>query len=428
MIDKTLLGEVIKIQHGYAFQSDKYVDKSSYRLVTLGNFEEGNNCFKYNDAKATYYGADFPKEFELSDGDLIMPLTEQVMGLFGNSAFVPKNSDYTFVLNQRVGKVICDETKIDRYYAHYLLATDSVKRQLEARATGTRQRNISPDDVYSVEVFLPDLPIQKQIGKLLYDLEQKQELNKSICSDLEALAKEIYDYWFVQFDFPDENGKPYKSSGGKMVWNEELNREIPDGWKVTLLSDFASLITKGTTPSTLGESFVNDSEVSFVKVESIEGGHINGNIAHISKNTHNKMARSQLMENDILITIAGRLGAVCSVDKYVLPANTNQAVGIVRLKNADLMPFVKRCMMSDANQYYYQNVNAQSIQKNLNLPNIGETIILCDESHKIIKRFCETTYSIEKRIVESIVENQQLTSLRDFLLPMLMNGQIKIEA
>ena len=105
--------------HGYAFKSENYVAKSKYRLITLGNFAEDNNSFKYNDDKATYYGTDFPRDFILNTGDLIMPLTEQVIGLFGNSAFVPYTDKYTFVLNQRVGKVVCDESKADKYFIHY---------------------------------------------------------------------------------------------------------------------------------------------------------------------------------------------------------------------------------------------------------------------------------------------------------------------
>ena len=108
---KCKLGELLKIKHGYAFKSENYVDKSNYALVTLANISETNN-FKFNYEKTTFYGADFPNEFILKTGDLIMPLTEQVIGLIGNSAFVPKINDLTFVLNQRVGKVIYNENKL----------------------------------------------------------------------------------------------------------------------------------------------------------------------------------------------------------------------------------------------------------------------------------------------------------------------------
>ena len=93
-MQKVKLGSVLKIMHGYAFKSENYVKRSKYRLVTLGNFQESNNSFQYNDSKATYYSADFPDEFILKKDDLILPLTDQTVGLFGNSAFIPYSKDF----------------------------------------------------------------------------------------------------------------------------------------------------------------------------------------------------------------------------------------------------------------------------------------------------------------------------------------------
>ena len=182
---KIRLGDVLKIKHGFAFKSEHYVEKSDYALITLANISE-TNTFQLNRDKLTYYGADFPVNFILDEGDLIMPLTEQAIGLLGNSAFIPKVQGITFVLNQRVGKVVVNDDLIDKYYLHYLLSTHSVKEQLEYRASGTSQRNISPENVYDVEVFLPDIEIQRRIGRFLYSLEQKTEINKEINDNLAA--------------------------------------------------------------------------------------------------------------------------------------------------------------------------------------------------------------------------------------------------
>lgn len=230
-MNKVKLGEILKIKHGFAFKSGNYVDESEYALVTLANISSTNN-FQFNKDKTTFYGASFPDDFILKEDDLIMPLTEQVIGLFGNTAFVPEMQGITFVLNQRVGKVVPVDDKADKYYLHYLLATNLVKDQLEYRASGTRQRNISPDDIYDVEVFLPDIITQRKIGKCLYDIEKKVNLNNAINDNLEQQLTTLYDYWFTQFDFPDKNGKPYQSSGGKMVMNNGLKKKIPDGWNV----------------------------------------------------------------------------------------------------------------------------------------------------------------------------------------------------
>ena len=195
-MNKCKLGKLLKVKHGFAFKSENYVEKSEYALVTLANISSTND-FQYNEEKTTYYGASFPSEFILKTGDLIMPLTEQVMGLFGNSAFVPYIKHTTFVLNQRVGKVLVDEEKADKFFIHYLLSTDSVRNQLEYRASGTRQRNISPEDVYDVEVFVPDLEEQRRIGKLLYALEQRVYNNNCINDNLQQVIKSCFDFMFA---------------------------------------------------------------------------------------------------------------------------------------------------------------------------------------------------------------------------------------
>ena len=184
-MNKAKLGDLLRIKHGFAFKSENYVNRSQYALITLANISSTNN-FQFNEEKTTFYGAEFPKEFILKPDDLIMPLTEQVVGLFGNSAFVPAIDGITFVLNQRVGKVIPNEKKADKYYLHYLLSTDSVREQLEYRASGTRQRNIAPSDVYDVEVVVPSLKQQRTIGRLLYDLEKKVNNNNRINDNLAA--------------------------------------------------------------------------------------------------------------------------------------------------------------------------------------------------------------------------------------------------
>ncbi len=184
-MNRVKLGELLKVKHGYAFKSENYVPNSPYALVTLANIS-GSNNFKFDREKTTFYGANFPKEFMLYEGDLIMPLTEQVVGLFGNSAFVPAVDGIQFVLNQRVGKVIPIEGKADKKYLHFLLSTEIVRTQLEHRASGTKQRNISPDDVYDVTVFVPEFDEQERIGQLLYALERKVNVNSAINDNLAA--------------------------------------------------------------------------------------------------------------------------------------------------------------------------------------------------------------------------------------------------
>ena len=177
---KTTLGKLLKIKQGYAFKSENYIDSGLYRLCTLGNFSMDNN-FRFNDEKANYYPDEFPHEFILKAGDLILPMTEQAEGLFGNSAFVPESDAYEFVLNQRVGKVIVDSEIVNIHYLHFLLSTNGVRKQLETSATGTQQRNTSPEKIYDVQVWIPDsIKYQENIGDMLYKIEKLININNRI--------------------------------------------------------------------------------------------------------------------------------------------------------------------------------------------------------------------------------------------------------
>ena len=416
MSERIKLGSVLKVIHGYAFKSENYVDKSQYRLITLGNFEEGNNSFKFNDAKATYYGAEFPEEFIIHAGDLIMPLTEQVIGLFGNSAFVPATNEYTFVLNQRVGKIVCDETKVDSKYIHYLLATDSVKNQLEARASGTRQRNISPDDVYDVDVFLPDIITQQTIGEILFNIEQKQSNNNAICSDLESMAKLLYDYWFVQFDFPDENGKPYKSSGGKMVWNRILKREIPSGWENGVLSDVMEKYNNSIFPDMIGELPYTPMDIlPMRKMSFFETGSQND-------------ANSSLICYDKYSILFGAMRPyfhrVC-----IAPFDgvTRTTVFTIHERFTDELGYAYETLNQDYVVDYANTHHVGTQQPYAEWDNNLEKCPIPIPPHHLRKKYSEAILPLINTVVNNNLENQQLSLLRNYLLPMLMNGQVNVE-
>lgn len=407
-MNKVKLGEILKIKHGYAFKSDNYVNESKYALVTLANISSTNN-FQFNRDKTTFYGASFPKEFILSEDDLIMPLTEQVVGLFGNTAFVPEMQDVTFILNQRVGKVVPVDGKADKYYLHYLLATNLVKNQLEYRASGTKQRNISPDDVYDVEVFLPDIITQRKIGKCLYNIEKKVNLNNRINDSLQQIAKTIYDYWFTQFDFPDDNGKPYCSSGGQMEWNEELKRNIPNGWEVKRLGD---LLTKNTDVFDY-QSVQPAIDLSVMPSDSISLSQIN-----TSENFATNLF--SMKTGDILFG---------SIRPYLHKAGIAPCDGVVagtvhsyRVKESEDYNFALITMCQS--HFFDYAVNVSSGTK---MPVVSSDALLDYKvaySRKVAKTFNQI--ALQQTITKTVMENQCLIALRDWLLPVLMNGQVTV--
>lgn len=236
------LGEILDVTRGASLRGEYYATEGEYIRLTCGNFDYQNNCFKENMSKDNlYYVGDFKPEFLMEEGDIITPLTEQAIGLLGSTAIIQESGKY--IQSQDVAKIICKEDFLDKDFAFYLISSALVKQQLSAAAQQTKIRHTSPDKIKDCTVWIPELTEQKRIGKLLRSIDRKIELNRAINQNLEAMAKQLYDYWFVQFDFPNEEGKPYKSNGGEMVWNEKLKREIPKYWDCQSIKDFMRIFT-----------------------------------------------------------------------------------------------------------------------------------------------------------------------------------------
>ena len=241
-LKKYKLGELLDIKRGASLAGEYYATTGNYIRLTCGNFDYQNNSFKLNTSKDNlFYTGPVRKEFIMKKGDIITPLTEQAIGLLGSTAIIPEDDKY--IQSQDVAKIICNEDLLYPMFAYYLISSETVKKQLSAAAQQTKIRHTSPDKIKDCVVWIPDLKEQKHIASILSDLDKKIALNRAINQNLEALAKQLYDYWFVQFDFPNEEGKPYKSSGGKMVWNEKLKREIPEGWDACKIKDYLRIFT-----------------------------------------------------------------------------------------------------------------------------------------------------------------------------------------
>ena len=148
------------------------------------------------------------------------------------------------VLGYHCALITPNPAVVDGKYLNAFMHTRYIQKYFENNASGSGQRyTLSNDTIGNIPVLLPSIDEQHTIRKVLADIDRKIELNKQINDNLEAMAKQLYDYWFVQFDFPNEEGKPYKSSGGAMVWNENLKREIPQGWNDCKIKDFMRIFT-----------------------------------------------------------------------------------------------------------------------------------------------------------------------------------------
>ena len=180
--------------------------------------------------------------YSIKEGDILITRTSETIDELAMSCVATK--DYPKATYSGFTKRLRPKTTgiaYHKYLAFYLRGY-LFRKAVTNNAFMTLRASFNEDIFSFLNLYLPEYQEQVKIGDMLYNMEQKIRLNQKICSELEAMAKPLYDYWFVQFDFPDENGKPYRTSGGEMVWNEQLKREIPKGWEVGNLYNIADFI------------------------------------------------------------------------------------------------------------------------------------------------------------------------------------------
>lgn len=279
--------------------------------------------------------------------------------------------------------------------------------------------NLASFDLMELNIH-SDLPTQKSIAKVLSDLDAKIELNNKINRELEAMAKTLYDYWFVQFDFPDANGKPYKSSGGKMVYNAELKREIPEGWAVKKLIKIEPNIITGKTPSTkVLEYFGGD--IPFITIDDIRGQlFILESERTLSILGADSQSTKYLQPGDICVSCIGTIGVIGIVSKL---SQTNQQINSIAVKNLNNRYFLLNALKN----YFDFNVAAKkgAVLSNMNKAEFSDIPIL-DSKKEVKEDFNKIVEPLYKKIETNLKQNQHLTALRDWLLPMLMNGQVTV--
>jgi type I restriction enzyme S subunit len=246
------LGTLIDIKHGYAFPGSGITsEETDDILVTPGNFEVGGG---FKATKFKYFHGDYPEEYVLAEGDLIVSMTDLSRDgdTLGYSAIVPKIEKKNLLHNQRIGLVTVKADDVSTDFLHWLLRSKRYRFYVLGSATGSSVRHTSPDRIKEIELDIPtNLHEQEIIAEILSSLDEKIELNRKQNRTLEAIAQALFKRWFVEFEFPDQNGQPYKSSGGAMQ-PSELG-EIPVGWEVYALSEVTTCLTRGLTPSYLDE-------------------------------------------------------------------------------------------------------------------------------------------------------------------------------
>lgn len=306
-----------------------------------------------------------------------------------------------------------DESKVTNQFLYYFLQTNPF-----ITTNGSTIKRLYNDNLRDTKIpNVPSIQQQNQITDILGTLDKKIQINNQINQELEAMAKTLYDYWFVQFDFPDQNGKPYKSSGGKMVYHPELKREIPEGWGAEKLSSLLKIGKETTNP----KKFPNEE----FKYYSIPEFDTTGTYS-LERGESIKSNKFKVEKNDLLVS---KLNPWFNRVIYNLEENAIASTEFIVWKTFNR--FEKNFLYQVATgkefiEYCTRFATGTSNSHKRVSPDIMVGFqIPFEKTH--IQKFGEIIDSIRTQVLQNNEQNQELTQLRDWILPMLMNGQVKVE-
>lgn len=359
--------------------------------------------------------------YSIKKGDILVTRTSETIDELAMSCVAVK--DYPSATYSGFTKRLRPLTTgiaYDKYLAFYLRGY-LFRKAVTNNAFMTLRASFNEDIFSFLSLYLPDYQEQVKIGDMLYNMEQKIQLNKQICAELEAMAKTLYDYWFVQFDFPDENGKPYRASGGEMVWNERLKREIPKGWRCAVLSDFISIENASVNPATLGTEIMEHYSIpayddnfypAFEQADTIQSG------------------KYQVCKNSILVSkLNPQFKRIW--DPFCISENAICSTEfMVYISHKDcLRPFCFALANSDG---FYRHMVSKAISSTGSRKRIQPDVSLmyqfaAPNTDVLLSTFSARYCPIMDKIKQVRLENYELQKLRDWLLPMLMNGQARVE-
>lgn len=403
--------------------------------IRMGQSPSGETCNEIGEGIALLNGpAEFtsyypiPKQYT-TDGKRICDEGEILFCVRGSTTGRMNWADQKYALGRGLASISHKKGKEFNHFLKFLLQTN-LNAILNA-ANGSTFPNLTSDILASFEINVPDETIQKSISFFLKSIDSKIELNNRINSELEAMAKTLYDYWFVQFDFPDKNGKPYKTSGGKMVWSDELNREVPAEWEITELRKYLSSsrgvsyngndINESGAPMINLNSFNIDSTYKPEGIKLFSGAY---SASKILKPFDLVMCNTQQTALDPKKDIIGK--SVLVPDIFESDIVSSHHVTTIGVKKETLKYYLHSLFNTE---YFHRYISGYATGTNilgLNFEGVlsYKTAIPQDD---LLKKYKAIVLNVEKKKSETIKENQKLTELRDWLLPMLMNGQVKVE-
>lgn len=391
---RTKLSDIASLTVGFVgTMTQHYVDSGIPFLRSL-NIKP----FYIDNTDLKYISASFSEELSksiLNENDIVIVRT----GIPGTCCVVPKEYD-----GCNCADVVIVHPYFSKVNPYYLAAYINIwgQKQILNNKVGAIQQHFNVHTAEEMLVFLPDKETQDHVANLICSVNEKIQVNERLCAELEAMAKTLYDYWFVQFDFPDENGNPYRTSGGTMEWCQELGRELPKGWRPYKIGELLAPIPN-TTRIQMGEYNKEGAVPIIDQSASFIAGYTN-------------------VESTLL----------CSESGYIVFGDHTRIVKYIRFpfaRGADGTQIIDSNSPCMPNELFYQVIQS------IDLTNQGyarhykflkdTTVIVPDEP--IAQQYQKVVSPLYDKISKIVFENVELIKLRDWLLPMLMNGQAKVE-
>lgn len=407
----TTIGDIAQVFDG-PHATPKKITSGPY-FLSISSLEKG----RLDLTKSAFLSEEdfkkWTKRVTPKEGDLLFSYETRL----GEAALMP--AGVKACLGRRMGLLRFNKDKVIPEYVLYAYLSPAFQQTIKANTlTGATVDRLSISEFPDFPIRIPPLEEQEKVANLLGSIDKKIELNNRINAELEAMAKTLYDYWFVHFDFPDINGKPYKSSGGKMVYNPIVKRKIPEGWEVSRVG----AVTKtelGGTPSTKVEGYWKNADIPWLS---------SGETASFPVVSSEKMVTQSGIDNSAA-TLLPKGTVVISIVRYIRPsilgleAATNQSVIGIKENEKLRSSFIYPYFSNEVPRLMGLRSGAQ--QPHINKGTIDESPMVIPSSN-ILDNYYKIADPLYKKIINLAFQNNKLTKHRDWILPMLMNGQITV--
>lgn len=418
-LKKYKLAEIADVQtgpFGSQLHKDDYVPHGT-PIITVEHLGE-NFIIHENTPKVSNDDALRLSKYSLCEGDIVFSR----VGSVDRRAYVSKK-EHGWLFSGRCLRVrVNKKDKIDPKYLSYYFGLESFREYVRSIAVGATMPSLNTKIMSSLEIQAPELNVQVAISKLLSSLDNKIELNNAINKNLEEMAQALFKRWFVDFEFPNENGEPYKSSGGEFE-ESELGL-IPKGWRVGILDDLCEMIFSGGTPSTKNEAYWNG-DLFWLSSGETRNRYIISTEKRITQDGVENSSTRLAKKYDVVIASAGQGStrgqtSICLVDTYI-----NQSIIAVRAKKGSTFPSYLFFNLSTRYEELRQISDSNSIRGSLTTNTLKKLKIIIPPI-EIQYKICSVLDQVINCAEYYQRQNEYLTQIRDTLLPKLMSGEIRV--